>query len=111
MKGKPDKTSTTPPKRAPRRSPEAREKQLISYAVDLAEEQLRNGTASSQIICHYLKLASAKEGYEVEKLKADVALSKAKADSYQAMKQSEEKFDKVIEAFKRYSMPIDNYQG
>lgn len=108
---KTDTKVSTAPKRAPRRSPESREKQMISYAVDLAEEQLRNGTASSQIICHYLKLASMREQYEIEKLRADVELSRAKADSYQATKRSEEKFDQVIEAFKRYSMPIDNYQG
>ena len=52
-----------------------------------------------------------REQYEIEKLRADVELSRAKADSYQATKRSEEKFDQVIEAFKRYSMPIDNYQG
>ena len=47
-------------KSPPVMTPEARENQLISLAIDLAEQQLRNGTASSQVITHYLKLGSSK---------------------------------------------------
>ena len=50
----------------PALTPEARENQLISLAVDLAEQQLRDGTASSQVITHYLKLGSTKEKIEKE---------------------------------------------
>ena len=52
----------------PALTPEARENQLVSLAVDLAEQQLRDGTASSQVITHYLKLGSTKERLEKEKL-------------------------------------------
>ena len=48
----------------PALTPEARENQLVSLAVDLAEKQLREGTASSQVITHYLKLGSTKERIE-----------------------------------------------
>ena len=48
----------------PALSPEARENQMIAYATNLAEKQLREGTASSQVICHYLKLGSSKERFE-----------------------------------------------
>ena len=44
----------------PALTPEARENQMISLAVDLAEKQLMEGTASSQVITHYLKLGSTK---------------------------------------------------
>ena len=40
----------------PALSPEARENQLIDLAVNLAEQQLLDGTASSQVITHFLKL-------------------------------------------------------
>ena len=50
----------------PASSPEAREKQLISLAVNLAEKQLMEGTASSQVITHYLKLGSTREQLETE---------------------------------------------
>ena len=52
--------------RRPALTPEARENQLISLAVDLAEKQLQEGTASSQVITHYLKLGSTKERIEKE---------------------------------------------
>ena len=53
-------TSGTPKKMRPALTPEARENQMIALAVDLAEQQLRDGTASSQVITHYLKLGSTK---------------------------------------------------
>ena len=52
----------------PALTPEARENQLVSLAINLAEQQLRDGTASSQVITHYLKLGSQKERLEREKL-------------------------------------------
>ena len=53
--------SNTNRKRPPARTPEARENQMIMYAIDLAEQQLRDGTASSQVITHYLKLGSTND--------------------------------------------------
>ena len=63
---KQDKNVDSVKKGRPAISPEARENQMIALAVDLAEEQLRNGTASSQVITHYLKLGSTKEKIEKE---------------------------------------------
>ena len=57
-----------PRRRPPATSVEARENQLISLAVDLAERQLSEGTASSQVITHYLKLGTTKDRLEKEKL-------------------------------------------
>lgn len=39
--------------RRPALTPDARENQMISLAVDLAERQLEEGTASSQVITHF----------------------------------------------------------
>lgn len=50
--------------RPPALSPDQKENELISLAVDLAERQLREGTASSQVIAHYLKLGSSRERLE-----------------------------------------------
>ena len=74
----------------PAMSPEARENQMIAYAVDLAEKQLREGTASSQVITHYLKLGSSKERLEREKLERENELLRAKAENLQSAQRSEE---------------------
>ncbi|MBR1390783.1 MAG: hypothetical protein IJ567_04950 [Lachnospiraceae bacterium] len=66
-KPKASKPSDSPRKMRPALSPEARENQLVSLAVDLAEKQLLEGTASSQVITHYLKLGTTKERLEYEK--------------------------------------------
>ena len=59
--------SSDPSKKTrPALTPEARENQLVALAVDLAEKQLREGTASSQVITHYLKIGSTKERIEKE---------------------------------------------
>lgn len=88
---------------APARTTEARENQLIALAIDLAEDQLRNGTASSQVIYHFLKLGSTKEKLEKEKLGEEVKMVQAKTDALKSQKQSEEAFNKAIEAMKIYS--------
>lgn len=51
-KGKAVKRSGEHQMMRPALTPEARENQLISLASDLAEKQLREGTASSQVITH-----------------------------------------------------------
>lgn len=90
-------------RRRPARSPEAREQQMISYAVDLAEQQLRDGTASSQIITHYLKEASMKHQIELEKLRLENELIRAKTESLEREQKTEEMFRDAIEAMKKYS--------
>lgn len=84
-------------------TPEARENQLVSLAVDLAEQQLLDGTASSQVITHYLKLGTMKERLEREKLEKENELLKAKTESLQSAKNVEELYAKAIDAMKSYS--------
>lgn len=83
-------------------SPEARERQLVSLATDLAEKQLREGTASAQVICHYLKLGSSKEKLEQEILKKQKTLIEAKTDAIQSEKKMEELYADAIRSMQAY---------
>lgn len=87
----------------PALTPDARKNQLISLAEDLAEKQLREGTASSQLITHYLKLATEKERLEVMKLEHETELIKAKAKALESSERSEELYERAIKAMRRYS--------
>lgn len=87
----------------PALTPEARENQMISLAVDLAERQLQEGTASSQVITHYLKLGSTKERIEKEILEKQKELISAKTEALQSAKRIEELYADAINAMKRYS--------
>ena len=84
-------------------NPEVREQQLINYAVNLAEKQLREGTASSQVITHYLKAASVKNQLEIERLQEENKLLRAKTEALQSAKHVEELYADAIKAMKRYS--------
>lgn len=96
-------SSTTAPKRRPALTPEARENQMISLAVDLAEKQLMEGTASSQVITHFLKLGSTKERIEKEILEKQKELISAKTESLQSSKKIEELYTEAISAFRKYN--------
>ena len=87
----------------PALTPEARENQLVSLAVDLAEQQLREGTASSQVITHYLKLGSTKASLEKEKIERENELLRARTESLQTAKRIEELYSEALDAMRRYS--------
>lgn len=95
--------SDSPRKMRPALTPEARENQLISLAVDLAEQQLREGTASSQVITHYLKLGSTKERIEKEILEKQKELITAKTEALQSQKRVEALYADALSAMRRYS--------
>lgn len=86
----------------PALTPEARENQLVYLATELAEKQLRDGTASSQVITHYLKLGSTKERIEKEILEKQKELITAKTESLQSAKRIEELYTKAIAAMRKY---------
>lgn len=92
----------------PALTPEARENQLISLAVDLAEQQLREGTASSQVITHYLKLGSTKEKLEKEIMEKQKDLMEAKTQNLKSMDKLEEMYAEALEAFRGYSGQDDD---
>lgn len=97
------KGETSSRRMRPALTPESREQQLISLAVDLAEKQLREGTASSQVISHYLKMGSTKERIERETKELEKELLVAKTEALKSQKRSEELFAEAIKAFKSYS--------
>lgn len=86
----------------PALTPEARENQLIALAIDRAEQQLLDGTASSQVITHYLKLGSTKERLEREKLERENELLRAKAESIQSAQRIEELYKNALDAMRSY---------
>lgn len=87
----------------PASTPELREQQLANLAVDLAEKQLREGTASSAVITHYLKVASKREVLERQILQENAGLIKAKASSIKQAEQGENDAKAALEAMKTYS--------
>lgn len=86
----------------PALTPEVEEQKLIALAVNLAKKQLREGTASSQVITHYLKLASSREKLEQELLDTKIELAKAKTDLIASEARQEELYREAITAFKLY---------
>lgn len=97
------KTSTSVRKIRPAISPDARENQLVSLAIDLAEKQLLEGTASSQVITHYLKLGTTKERLEREKLEKENELLRAKTEALKSAQRVEELYANALKAMRMYS--------
>ena len=87
----------------PALTPEARENQMIALAINLAEKQLQEGTASSQVITHFLKLGSTKERLEKEKLEEENKLLRAKTENLKSAKKVEELYSEALNAMRRYS--------
>ena len=87
----------------PALSPEARENQMISLAVDLVEKRLREGTASSAETTYYLRLSGSKARLEKEKLEEENKLLRAKTEALQAAKNTEEMYAEAIKAMGIYS--------
>ena len=102
-KAKVTNTANTQRKIRPALTPEARENQMIALAVDLVEQRLLDGTASSQETTHFLKLGSMKNRLEMEKLQEENRLLKARTEALQSAKRVEELYSEAIKAMRRYS--------
>lgn len=98
------------PRRPPATTLEGRENQLISAAVDLAEKQILAGTASSQVVTHYLKLGSSREKLEQERLAKENELLAVKAEAMASQRRVEELYEGAISAMRSYTGqdPLDN---
>lgn len=96
-------SSTTVKRGRPALTPEGREGQLVSLAIDLAEQQLREGTASSQVITHYLKLGTERERLERERLEEENKLLRAKTEALEAQKESKIQYEKILKALRNYN--------
>jgi hypothetical protein len=84
-------------------SPDARENQLIGLAMDTAEERMRNGTASSQEIVHFLRLGSSLVKLQKTELEVKVELEKTKIKAYEAAEEYKKLYEEAIEAMRSYS--------
>lgn len=101
-------------KPSPRRratTPEGRENQLVALAVDRAEQQLREGTASAQVITHYLKLGSTRERLEQERLVAENELLRVKVEALASAKNVEALYKAALDAMRSYSGQDQSEQG
>ncbi len=86
----------------PARTPEERENQLVSLAFDRAEQQLREGTASAQVITHFLKLGTIKNEIELEKLRQENELLAAKTSAIKSQENMEKIYADAIKAMQKY---------
>lgn len=89
-------------RKRPALTPEERQRRCEMLAYNLAEKKLEDGTASNQIIVHFLKLATEQTKLEEMKLEADVELSRAKIDAMASQQREEEKTAQVLAALRRY---------
>lgn len=87
----------------PATTPEGRENEVISQAIDLAEQQIKNGTASSQVITHFLKLGSTRERLEQQRLEHENELTRVKIEAIESQKRMEELYAEAITAMRSYA--------
>jgi hypothetical protein len=95
-------------KRRPATTPQGRENQLAEAAVALAEQKLLDGTASSQIITHYLQISSPVEQAKRKLLEKQIELIEAKIESIRATRSSDETYMKALDAIRRYTGAVDD---
>ena len=96
------KTDTTR-KIRPAMTPEARENQMIALAMDAAERQLLDGSASSQVITHFLKLGTERERLEREKLEKENELLRAKTEAIESGEEMTSLYEEAIKAMRNYA--------
>lgn len=108
--GKKTTTNQEPKNSRPFITPEGAETYLISLAHNLVEQRLRDGTASSQEVTHFLKLGSRKEALEREKLEEENKLLRAKTENLQSQKQVDKMYAEAIAAMRRYSGNGEPYE-
>lgn len=94
--------SSTIPKLRPALSPEARENQMIALAMDLVEQRLRDGTASSQETTHFLKAASQKSKLELENLRLTNELTAAKTKAIGDTAEIKILYEDALKAMRKY---------
>jgi hypothetical protein len=99
------------PRRQPATTDEGRESQLVSLAIDLAEKQLTEGTASAQVVTHYLKLGSTRERLEQERLHRENLLLDSKVEMMASAKRVEELYSQALTAMRDYAgQPQPEYE-
>ena len=91
------------PRRPPATTPEGRQNQLVSAAYDLAEKQIAEGSATSQVITHFLKLGTARENLELERIRKENKLLDAKVENLSSQANTEELYREALAAMRSYS--------
>jgi hypothetical protein len=108
----PARKRSSKPERTPRKpatTPEGRENEVVSLAIDLAEQQIRDGNASSQVITHFLKLGSSREQLEQERLEHENELTRVKIEQIESQKRVEEMYLAALDAMRTYAgSPTDS---
>jgi TRAP-type uncharacterized transport system substrate-binding protein len=94
-------------RRRPGTTPEAREMQMIALATELAERQLRDGTASAQVISHFIKLGSSRERLEQARIERELSLMQMKEEEIASRQRVEELYSKALDAMRSYSGQTD----
>lgn len=90
-------------RRKPATTPEGRENQMVSAAIDLAEKQILSGNASSQVITHFLKLGSTRERLEQQRLEHENELTRVKIEALESQKRVEELYMEALSAMRSYA--------
>ena len=90
-------------RRKPATTPEGRENEMVSAAIDLAEKQIRSGSASSQVITHFLKLGSTRERLEQQRLEHENELTRVKIEALESQKRVEELYMEALTAMRSYA--------
>lgn len=98
-----DNSNENRPKQKPAATLEGRENQLIAQAINLAERQLSEGTASAQVISHYLKLGSSRERLEQERLARENELLRVKAEAMESAKEIQALYQEALSAMRTYA--------
>lgn len=93
---------TSRSRRRPATTPEEREHRLINLSYDAAEEQIKEGRATSQLLVHFLRLGTEQASLEKERLRGENALLEARVDSLASAKRIEELYSEAMKAFSSY---------
>ena len=104
-------SESTSRSRKPATTPEHRENQLISSAIDLAEEQIKSGTASAQVITHFLKLGSTRERLEQQRLEHENELTRVRIEALESQKRVEEMYFEALQAMRSYSGDVVEHES
>lgn len=84
-------------------TPEDREDELILLATNLAEQRLRDGTASNQLIAEIMRMGTTKERLQKEKLRRENEMLRAKTEAIEAQKHTDEMYQKALDAMRSYA--------
>lgn len=95
-------SNNPPPKLRPALTPESRENQMAALAMDLVEQRLRDGTASSQETTHFLKLVSSRAKVELKRLELENELVAAKTKAIADAQEIKVLYEEALKAMRRY---------